>query len=301
MEPLTAHRPVLLNELLGLLSPAGSDVLVDCTIGPGGHAEAFLEAAGPQASLIGIDVDEGNLRLTKQRLRRFSPRVRLFKANFAHLDEVLAEASVAAADVILADLGVSSNQLDAPERGFSFTADGPLDMRLDQQLKRTAADLVNDLAEARLADLIYTCGQERYSRRIAKAIVAARGRERIERTGQLEQIVFGAFPAAVRKTRRGVHPATRTFLALRIAVNEELVSLERLLGHLPASLALGGRAGIISFHSLEDRRVKNAFGQLARAGRAELLTKKPITPSAAEAAENPRSRSAKLRGIKRIA
>ena len=251
--------------------------------------------------LIGVDLDEGNLRRVRERLAPLGPRVRLFQGNFGDLAEVLDEAGESAVDALVADLGVASSQLDDPVRGFSFQVDGPLDMKLDPHAERTAADVVNDLDEKQLADLIYEYGQERYSRRIARAIVAGRKRERIERTDGLAGLIVGAMPAAVRRTRRGVHPATRTFLALRIAVNDELGSLERLLAVLPESLSPGGRAGIISFHSLEDRRVKQSFAALAKAGRAELLVKKPVAPGPEEQAENPRSRSAKLRGIRRIA
>jgi len=301
MFPDGLHQPVLLAEVLGLLSCSAASTIVDCTVGSAGHAEAMLDAAGPQARLIGIDADEANLHLAKRRLERFGHRVRLFQANFSELDAVLAEAAVPAGDVILADLGLSSAQLDDPQRGFGFSADGALDMRFDRRQERTAAGLVNTLGESELADLIYAYGQERYSRRVARAIVAARKDERIERTGRLARIVAGAYPAAARKSRRGVHPATRTFQALRIAVNGELDNLDRLLKLLETFLAPGGAAAIISFHSLEDRRVKQAFVKWAGTGRAKLLTKKPIRPSADEIADNPRSRSAKLRGIERIA
>ena len=294
------HVPVLSREAVELLAPAGREVLVDCTVGAGGHAEALLQAAGQQAGLIGIDLDPGNLRQAKGRLERFGPRVRLFQANFARLDDVLRQAGLAGADVVLADLGVSSSQLDDPGRGLSFWQDGPLDMRLDPTAEKTAADLVNTLAEKELADLIFAHGQERYSRRIARAIVQARRRGRIERTVQLAQIVGSAMPGPVRLTRRGVHPATRTFQALRIAVNDELTNLEALLERLPDVLTPHGRVGIISFHSLEDRRVKQAFARWARLGVARLLTEKPIRPSAREVAENPRSRSAKLRAAERM-
>ncbi len=295
------HEPVLRAEVVGLLKPAVKHVLLDCTIGLGGHAEAMLEAAGQDAGLIGIDLDEDNLRLAKRRLERFSGRVRLFKANFADVRDVLAEADAETADAIIADLGVASSQIDDPQRGFSFMADGPLDMRLDTQLPKTAADLVASLREKELADIIYEYGEERFSRRIAAAIVSARKTAPINRTSSLARIVAGAMPAAARKSRRGVHPATRTFQALRIAVNDELANLETLLDALPDILAVGGRAAVISFHSLEDRRVKVAFAGLAGQGRARLLTKKPITPTADEKMKNPRSRSAKLRGIERIA
>ena len=295
------HRPVLREAVAELLAPAGRRVLVDCTVGLGGHAEMLLEAAGPQACLVGIDVDEGNLKAAAQRLARFGRQVRLFQANFAELDVVLTEAGHAAADAILADLGVSSSQLDDPARGLSFLADGPLDMRLDRRLKKTAGDLVNDLGEKELADLIYRYGEERYSRRIARAIAAARRRKHVESTVELATIIQRALPLALRSTRRGAHPATRTFQSLRIAVNDEMGRLERLLGLLPTVLAVGGRAAVISFHSLEDRQVKHAFAVWAKSGRATLLTRKPLTPAAVEMAANPRSRSAKLRGIQRVA
>ena len=296
-----AHRPVLPAETLQLLRPAGNDLILDCTVGAGCHAEALLSSAGTEARLIGMDLDESSLRLARGRLGSFGDRVRLFQANFAAVDEVLDEAGRLTVDVLLADLGVASTQLDDAGRGFSFQVDGPLDMRLDPLGGRTAADLVNDLPQDRLADLIYSLGQERYSRRIARAIVQARGRGRIDRTIELARIVERALPAPVRRTRRGAHPATRTFQALRIAVNDELGSLDTLLAKLPAVLAPGGRAGVISFHSLEDRRVKQAFAALGQAGQADVLTRKPITATEAEIAANPRSRSARLRGIRKTA
>lgn len=299
MDGEQVHRPVLAEQTVKLLEPEGKKIMLDCTVGAGGHAELLLTAAGPDAQLIGMDVDEGNLRLARRRLERFDGRFRLFQARFSQADQVLAEAGVGAVDLILADLGVSSNQLDDPRRGFSFSADGPLDMRLGGAGK-TAADLVNTLGDKELANLIYEFGEERYSRRIARAIVRSRAQGRIERTVQLAQIVASATPLATRRTRRGVHPATRTFLALRIAVNDELTELDRLLDLLSTILAVGGAAGIISFHSLEDRRVKQVFAKLTRTGITKLLTKKPITPTAGEVAENRRSRSAKLRGIQKI-
>lgn len=296
-----AHRPVLRDEVVKLLAPQGRSVLVDCTIGLGGHAEAMLQAAGSAAQLIGIDVDEGNLRAARVALERFGPSVRLFQANFADLADVLELAGVSAADAILADLGVASSQLDDPARGLSFRLPGPLDMRLDSRLKVTAADLVNGMGQTELADLIFRYGEDRYSRRIARAIVDSRRGERIERTDQLAQVVASAIPAAARQRRRGVHPATRTFQALRIAVNDELGNVEKLLKILPGVLTVGGRACIISYHSLEDRRVKQAFAALAKAGTARLLTKKPVSASDREQSDNPRSRSAKLRAMEKIA
>jgi 16S rRNA (cytosine1402-N4)-methyltransferase len=301
MDGGTAHRPVLVREVLELLAPAGRAILADCTVGTGGHAEALLEAAGAKALLIGLDVDEENLRRCKDRLARFGQQVRLFQANFAQLPEVLAECGQAGADAILADLGMSSSQLDDPHRGLSFAADGPLDMRLDRRLRTTARELVNRLPEAELADLIFAFGEERYSRRIARALCAARRQRPIERTLELANLVAAAYPSVARRNRRGVHPATRTFQALRIAVNDELASLETLLRLLPRALNVGGRAALVCFHSLEDRRVKRALADWAGTGSARLLNRRVITPGERERRENPRSRSAKLRGVERLA
>lgn len=291
------HEPVMVRQVLDLLDLPGRRVVVDCTIGLGGHAQAMLEAAGPRATLIGLDVDEGNLEQARRRLADLGQRVRLFQANFAEVRDVLRQARVGPAEALLADLGVCSAQLDDPRRGLSFQTDGPLDMRFDGRAKTTAADLVNRLDEAALADLIYEYGQERYSRRIARAIVAARRGGRIRRTLELAEIVSRALPPAARRTRRGVHPATRTFQALRIAVNQEMQNLQALLEQLPEVLAAKGTAAVISFHSLEDGRVKRAFAGLAAAGKARLLTRKPLTAGPDERNRNPRSRSAKLRGI----
>lgn len=303
MDSPPGHRPVLWREVTEILTAHRPNVIVDCTVGLGGHASAILDALVPQeqgVSLLGIDHDEENLRKAKELLGRFGERVRLFHANFADLPDVLAAAGVEAADAIVADLGVASTQIDDPSRGLSFQADGPLDMRMDRSAGATAEELVNELPERELADLIYQLGEERYSRRIAAAIVAARRAGRIDRTLQLTEIVVSAMPAAVRRARRGVHPATRTFQALRLAVNHEMENLDRLLKTLPLALKRGGRAAIISFHSLEDRRVKQAFRGWADVGGAKLLTRKPWTPTEAEVAENPRSRSAKLRAAEKL-
>lgn len=297
--PASRHVSVLRREVLELLIPAGrtTNRILDCTLGLGGHAQALLELAGTDARLVGMDADESNVILARRNLACLSGQVRLFHANFSDVRDVLQQVGWDRVDALLADLGFASNQLDDPARGLSFLQDGPLDMRLDQHLPRTAADIVNQVGEKDLADLIYTFGEERYSRRIARAIASARRNGRIERTLELADIVGRALPAPVRQTRRGVHPATRTFQALRIAVNDELANLDTLLEHLPEIVAPGGRAAIISFHSLEDRRVKQRFAGLSNEGRATILTKKPITPTEAEAQANPRSRSAKLRGI----
>ncbi len=296
-----AHTAVLRDEVAELLCPAHRTTLVDCTVGLGGHSEALLDAAGAEANLIAMDVDERNLRRAKENLQRFSGRARFFHANFSDVSTVLAEADTPAVDVLLADLGVSSNQIDDPSKGLSFSVDGPLDMRLDDRADTTAEQLVNRMDEQELADLIYQYGEERYSRRIARAIVEARRRERISRTTQLAEIVRRAYPAPAKRGRRRIDPATRTFQALRIAVNGELENLERLLAQLPDILSINGRAGIISFHSLEDRSVKRAFAAWAATGRAVSVTKKPIVASEQEVRSNPRSRSAKLRVIEKTA
>jgi len=301
------HLPVLLDEVLELLVPAlhrqdsivDKRVIVDCTVGYGGHAHALLENSEGKAMIIGIDLDESALLKTKQRLARFAKNVRLFKANFSEVRTVMDEAGVKSADVLLADLGVSSAQLQDASRGFSFQVDGPLDMRMGAS-GPTAADIVNKLSQKELADLIYAYSQERFSREIAAAIVRARKVAPITRTTQLAEIVTRVIARKSPRRRWRIHPATRTFQALRIAVNRELENLSKLLEVLPSLLSVGGRAAIISFHSLEDRLVKRAFSEMVRAGTHRLLTKKPIRPSPDEIKVNPRSRSARLRCIERI-
>lgn len=296
------HTPVMLDEVVELLRPASARTIVDCTVGLGGHAEALLGRAPAEAVLIGIDRDATNLRRAKDRLDAMSgpthSRARMFHADFARLREVLDAAEVEGVDALLADLGVASTHLDDPARGFSFASDGPLDMRMDGASDRpTAADVVNTLPERQLADLLYRNADERRSRRIARAIATAREEGRITRTGQLADIVVRAVGG-----RRGAktHPATKTFQALRIAVNDELGELDALLAMLPDVLAPGGRAAIISFHSLEDRRVKMAFSSMKTAELARIITPKPMAPDDEELQSNPRSRSAKLRCVERL-
>ncbi len=295
MTGLPAHRAVMPQTVLEVLGGPGRHVFLDCTVGLGGHAELLLSQAPADAQLIGMDLDADNLVRAGQRLKPLGKPVRLFQGNFSQARAVLDEAGISRVDALLADLGVASSQLDDPARGLSFSQDGPLDMRLDRSDGSTAADLVARMEEGELADLIYAYGEERYSRRIAHAIVLARQSKPITTTGELAAIVLRAYPGAAKATRRGVHPATRTFQALRIAVNGEMENLDALLAALPDLVSSGGRACIISFHSLEDRRVKHAFADLARAGRAALITKKPRTADEDETARNPRSRSAKLR------
>lgn len=295
------HVPVLLRETLELLDVQPGDVVVDCTLGLAGHARSLAQAAGPEGLLVGLDVDERNLATASDRLRDCGCPFRLFQSNFERIDEVLAEAGgqapggALAANVVLVDLGISSSQLDDAQRGFSFQKEGPLDMRLDPRLSTTAADLVNRLGETELADLIYHHGQERHSRRIAQAIHRARRQHRITTTSELVRIVSRAQGVDPTSRASKIHPATKTFQALRIAVNNELGALKTLLEKAPSVLRPGARLGIISFHSLEDALVKRDF--LARKGQGiyQILTKKPVTPESDERQSNPRSRSAKLR------
>jgi 16S rRNA (cytosine1402-N4)-methyltransferase len=290
--PETGHDAVLVTEVLALLRPAPGEIFVDCTLGRAGHAALVAQKLGAEGQLIGIDADERNLEFARQRLADAPCRVRLFHANFSQVREVLSEAGVNGADGLLADLGLSTNQLLHAGYGLSFAQDMPLDMRLDPQSGPSAADLVNTLDEEELANTLFELAQERYSRRIARVIVAARKRAPIRTTGQLADLV-----KSVLGSGRGdrIDPATRTFLALRMAVNKEMDNLQALLDALPAVLRAGGRAGVISFQSMEDRLVKQAFRKYSAAGTMEPVTRKPVVPAEAEAVRNPRSRSSKLR------
>ena len=296
------HQPVLVSEVVQCLQPVPGTTFVDCTLGTGGHSLAILPrllpaGAGTPGRLIGIDCDADALAQARQRLVEFRPYVELAHDTFSHLPEILARAGLTHVHGLLADVGMSSLQVDDPARGFSFRHDGPLDMRMDQRSPTTAADLIRSLPEDEMADLLSRVGEERWARRIAGHLVDRRSRAPILTTAQLAQAVAEAVPRRAGSTR--LHPATRTFMALRIAVNDELLALQRLLEVLPEVLLPGGRASIITFHSLEDRLVKRAFQQGARDGVFRLLTKKPLRPSAREAAANPRSRSAKLRAVER--
>jgi 16S rRNA (cytosine1402-N4)-methyltransferase len=250
-----AHEPVLLGEVLEWLRPQQGGIFVDCTLGLGGHAEAILNAS-PEAKVIGIDRDRQALSLARERLSIFENRFQTVHGSFADLAEALNRAGVAEVRGVLADLGVSSLQLDRGERGFSFASEAPLDMRMDQSEGDTAADLVNQLEERELADLIFEYGEERGARKIARAIARERERNPITTTGQLADIVVRALKIP---GRWRIHPATRTFQALRIALNRELESLESFIPQAVEALASGGRLAIISFHSLEDRIVKHSF------------------------------------------
>lgn len=292
------HISVMSAEVEGALDLKAGAVVVDGTLGLGGHAAMMAAKIGAQGHLIGIDQDSRAIGLARERLANFKGRLDIVKSNFSRLDEVLKGLGIEAVDAVLLDLGVSSLQLDDPARGFSFRADGPLDMRMDEQAQQTAEALVNELPEEELADLIFHYGEERFSRRIARNIAAARAGQRIRTTGELADIVLRSLPRGYQRDK--LHPATRTFQALRIAVNQELEVLTGTLDQAFKHLKTGGRMAVIAFHSLEDRIVKEKFRALARAGETRLLTKKPLRPTEAEAADNPRSRSAKLRALERI-
>jgi 16S rRNA (cytosine1402-N4)-methyltransferase len=308
MEAENLHRSVLLQETVRMLEPQAGEIFVDGTLGLGGHTEAILQAA-ENTRVIGIDQDREAIRLAEKRLGRFGERIKIFHANFAEITEVLERAGVQKVNGVLADLGVSSMQFDDAKRGFSFRFDAPLDMRMNAGSdEETAAELLARLSEEEIADLIYKYGEERMSRRIARRIVWKREiGEPVTTTRELAETVE---KAVGRKPKDKIHPATRTFQALRIAVNREIEILEGFIGDAVESLETGGRLALITFHSLEDRIVKQTFQKLAgkctcppRLPRCvcgavktiEILTRKPFVPAESEIAENPRARSAKLR------
>ena len=282
------HEPVLVAEVRGFLHPRPGKLIVDATVGTGGHAEDFLRHG---AAVVGIDRDPHALALARDRLAGFGERVRLVHGNFRDLPGLLSSLGLGRVDGVLFDLGASSLQLGSPERGFSFSSDGPLDMRMDPGSSTTASDLVNHLPEQELARILGEYGEERYARRIARAIVRARP---LRTTLELASLVARAYPPG----RHRIHPATRTFQALRIAVNDELGALEAGLAGAGEVLAPGGVLAAIAFHSLEDRIVKRFLRREAVAGRLEVLTKRPVVPKEEEVARNPRSRSAKLRAAR---
>ena len=299
------HTPVLYQEIIHALRLSSEGLYVDCTVGAGGHAIGLLENSSPHGCLMGMDVDPMALGVARERLEKFGDRVTLLHASYTSLGEQLRRAGWNNVNAVLIDLGVSSMQLETPERGFSFQSSGPLDMRFNPQSGRTAAELVNSLPEVALADLLYKYGEERKSRQIARAIVRARP---VKTTKDLAQIVSKVVQ------RRKMHPATLTFQALRIATNQELNAVEAVLPQAIEALGPGGRLAVISFHSLEDRIVKHYFRDESKdcncppelpicicqhAASVDLVTKKPIIASAEEIKNNPRARSAKLRVVEK--
>ena len=286
------HRPVLVKECLSFLQPKSRGIYVDCTLGLGGHSEKILEVCGEGAKVVGIELDKEAIEVAESRLNKFGSSLKIIRGSFADLGEILNSIRIEYVDGILLDLGVSSFQLENSKRGFSFLNDGPLDMRMDRREVRTAATLVGGLGERELARIFRDFGEERLAKRIARAIVKVRERGNgFERTLELAELVGCIYG----RRKYGIHPATRVFQALRIAVNDELNNLKKILGIFDKYLRQGGRIVVISFHSLEDRIVKHALLGKAKEGRIKILTKKPITPSENEMLENPRSRSAKLR------
>lgn len=290
------HTSVLVKEVLQMLAPKKGEVIVDGTVGQGGHSEALLKQA--EVSLIGLDADPTAVAASRERLKRYK-RAAVVEANFADLGEVLAEGSIDKVDAIFLDLGWRSEQLTSG-KGFSFLHDEPLNMSYGVKPRSgfTAAEILNTWDEKVIADVLYGYGEERYARRIAKHIVERRKTSPIETTIELVELVKDAVPAGYRHGK--THPATKTFQALRIAVNDELGVLEEGLKIAWKHLAEGGRLAVITFHSIEDRMVKRFFADLAKKKHAELLTKKPITATRAEITHNPSARSAKLRGIKKV-
>ena len=303
----------MVNEVVELLRPAPGNVIVDCTVGGGGHASALLPRIVPGGRLIGIDRDPRTLATARDRLAPFGDAVTLVHGNFGDLGVILAGLDLGGVDAVLFDLGVSSFQLDEPERGFTYRTDAPLDMRMDPGSTTSAAEIVNTWPAQELARILREFGEERWAGRIAAAIVRAREKAPLSTTGELAAVVKDAIPAAAR--RSGPHPARRTFQALRIAVNAELDALRQGLAAAIDALLPGGRVAVISFHSLEDRIVKRTFAELAagcqcppelpecrcgRQARLRVLTRKPVTPTHDEVAANPRARSARLRAAERL-
>ena len=302
--PAGQHRPVLLDQVSAVLNLQAGMVVVDCTIGWAGHAVPMLQRVGPTGRLVGLDLDAANLPQARERLEAVGHPFSLHHANFAGLANVLGEQGILRADALVADLGISSTQVDDPERGFSYVRDGPLDMRMDRSRGRPASEILATISETELAQALVSLGDEPEAAKIAQAVVAARSKCTLERTGDLARLVMEATQNAdwrlhPRPDQWNIHPAARTFQALRILVNRELANLESLLRVLPDCLKVGGTAAIISFHSGEDRLVKAAFRDGQRAGVYSQVADDPVRADFRERTENPRARSAKLRWARR--
>ncbi|MGM9525065.1 MAG: 16S rRNA (cytosine(1402)-N(4))-methyltransferase RsmH [Peptococcaceae bacterium] len=307
------HIPVLYHEIMDIMAPESGEIFVDCTLGGGGHSKGFLERTGPDGLLIGIDQDNNALAAARKNLESFDGRVTFVHSNYSNLDEILDRYAPEGVDGILFDIGVSSHQLDEKERGFSYMQDAPLDMRMDQSRSLDAWQVVNTYSEEELHRILKEYGEERWAKRIAKFIVEFRSQRPIDTTGQLVDVIKRAIPKGARE--EGSHPAKRTFQAIRIEVNDELGVLERTIEVAVKHLKKGGRLGIISFHSLEDRIVKEKFRYLAsdcicppelpfcqcdKVSEVKILTRKPITASPEELEQNSRAKSAKFRAVEKI-
>lgn len=292
------HTPVMLEQTLEYLNLSPGEIIVDMTIGTGGHAQAILERIMPKGKLIGIDRDQESLALASERLRQMGEACEFVYGNFIDIDNILGRLNIKKIDGVLFDLGLSSFQLEDSHRGFSFQYEGPLDMRLDRNSYISAYDLVNNLTQEEISTLLWNFGQERWHNRIARLLVREREKQPIATTLQLSNIVVKAIPYRHRYHR--IHPATRTFQAIRIAVNRELEALEVAIAKSIELLDKTARICVISFHSLEDRIVKLSFRKAASKGEVNIITPKPLTPTQAEIKDNPSSRSAKLRVAERL-
>lgn len=292
------HYPVMYREIIELLDIKNKKIIVDCTAGLGSHALKFADIMMPDSYYIGIDKDEESLRIINDKLNKLNIKFSLVNGDFANIDNILKNLGILKADIFLFDLGISMYQLTNPERGFSFTKEGPLDMRMDRDSFISAYDLINNLSEFELENIFRKFGEERYSRRIAHRLIEKRREEPISSTTQLTQAILSAMPPAAFKYK--IHPATRIFQALRIAVNRELEVLKTGLDKAVNLLDCGGRIGVISFHSLEDRIVKHTFKEFDSRGILKIITKKPVTPGKEELEENIASRSGKLRVAEKI-
>jgi 16S rRNA (cytosine1402-N4)-methyltransferase len=294
------HVPVMLSEVLDYLKLAPGQIIVDATLGTGGHSVEILKRITPGGRLIGIDRDENSLAICRQRLMEFKDNTEFVHANFADLDLVMANLGVEKIDGIVFDLGISSYQLHDAQRGFSFQEEGPLDMRLDKSSYISAYDLINNLNENEISQLLWNFGQERWHNRIARLLIQERRNEPISTTKQLANLVMRAIPQRYRRSYYRIHPATRTFQAVRIAVNRELEILENAIKKAVDLLRKQARICVISFHSLEDRMIKHTFRALKAEGLIEIITAKPLTPGFREIEVNPSSRSSKFRVAERI-
>ena len=294
------HKPVMVKEIIEYLQLRPGQLFVDATIGTAGHSLSILERITPGGKLIGIDRDEDSLSVARGRLKAFSQNLELIHGNFTDIDLVLEKIGLNKIDGILFDLGISSYQLGSPLRGFSFQEDGPLDMRMDRSSYIAAYDLLNNLNEDEISEMLWAFGQERWHRRIARAIVYQRQKKPVTTTTELVQLVLRSIPARYRSAYHRIHPATRTFQAIRIAVNRELEAIDKAIDKAIELMRPKARICVISFHSLEDRIIKLKFKKFASEGMLDIITPKPLSPSDSEIENNPASRSAKLRVAERL-